>query len=287
VIISDCHLYNNHGIGVFLDHVNLHQFNIANSHISYNDGGGIVVRGGNVRNIHISNCDIEANMSANAPPTANVFLDNQDGSIGEAAITGCTIQHSHKAPESANIRIFALGPPRSGDQPIRDGNITISGNILSDVRFNIHLRQVRGVTITGNTMWKAYDRNVLVEDCTRVVLGSNVYDRNPRYGYGDGSDAKLGIAFRNSSSCILTGEQIVGTKSSGGGLVLQNCHGFIINGCSFLNCRESGIMLNKVTDSLITDCIIRNDQADFNYKPVNSTDSSQNLIKNLLIRTKK
>ena len=45
VIISDCHLYENRGVGIFYDHVNLHQSNITGSHISYNDAGGIVIRG--------------------------------------------------------------------------------------------------------------------------------------------------------------------------------------------------------------------------------------------------
>ena len=61
VLISDVHLYHNRGIGVFYDAVNLHQSNITGSHISYNRGGGVVVRGGDVRNIHIGNCDIEGN----------------------------------------------------------------------------------------------------------------------------------------------------------------------------------------------------------------------------------
>ena len=49
VLISDVHLYHNRGIGIFYDTVNLHQSNITGSHISYNAGGGVVVRGGDVR----------------------------------------------------------------------------------------------------------------------------------------------------------------------------------------------------------------------------------------------
>jgi len=61
VIISDCHIYENRGIGVYLDHVDLHQINVGNSHISYNDGGGVVQRGGAVRNLQIGNCDYRGN----------------------------------------------------------------------------------------------------------------------------------------------------------------------------------------------------------------------------------
>lgn len=110
VIVSNCHLYENRGVGLFLDHVNLHQINVTGSHISYNAGGGIVNRGGNVRNLHVAGCDIEANMGLDEtkyPPTANVLLDSTDAAfdIGEVAITGCTIQHTHNAPGAANIRI--------------------------------------------------------------------------------------------------------------------------------------------------------------------------------------
>ncbi len=53
VIISECHIYDNRGVGVLLDRVNLHQINITNSHISYNGGGGVVVRRSEVRNLQI------------------------------------------------------------------------------------------------------------------------------------------------------------------------------------------------------------------------------------------
>src|SRR5690606_8972412 len=42
LIISDCHIYENRGIGIYYDEVNLHQSNITGCHISYNNRGGIV-----------------------------------------------------------------------------------------------------------------------------------------------------------------------------------------------------------------------------------------------------
>ena len=42
VIVSECHLYRNRGVGLFLDRVNQHQTNVVGCHISYNLGGGIV-----------------------------------------------------------------------------------------------------------------------------------------------------------------------------------------------------------------------------------------------------
>src|SRR5688572_10481849 len=149
VLISDCHLYHNRGIGIFMDGVNLHQINITGSHISYNAGGGVVARGGNVRNIHIGNCDIESNMARDTPATANVLIDSTGGSVGEVAITGCTIQHNPNGPNSANIRIIGAGVnPATARGPAartNEGHVTITGNVLSDVQVNVHLQHVRGV----------------------------------------------------------------------------------------------------------------------------------------------
>ena len=109
VLIADSHIYQCRGIGVFYDQVNLHQSNITGCHISYCDGGGVVSRGGNVRNVQIANCDLESNMGKDSPPTANVLLDSTGGSIGEVAITGCTIQHNSTGPDSA----FSVALPTS------------------------------------------------------------------------------------------------------------------------------------------------------------------------------
>ncbi len=259
VIISDCHIYENRGIGIYLDHVNLHQINVGNSHISYNAGGGIVQRGGDVRNLQIGNCDVEANMSEKAPATANVLIDATGGSIGEIAITGCTIQHTHNAPESANIRIIGQGRPRPSyaKGELRGGNITITGNVLSDVQINVHLHKVRGVTIVGNTLWKGYAHDLLIEGSSSVVIGPNVFDRNPRYHYGDGATANRGLVFRNCDNVILTGLQINDVWRKEGGLVLEKCQHFNISGCAILNCDNCGILMDDVQDTIVSSCVVR------------------------------
>jgi len=259
VIISDCHIYENRGIGIYLDHVNLHQINVGNSHISYNAGGGIVQRGGDVRNLQIGNCDVEANMSEKMPATANVLIDATGGSIGEIAITGCTIQHTHNAPESANIRIIGQGRPRPSyaKGELRGGNITITGNVLSDVQINVHLHKVRGVTIVGNTLWKGYAHDLLIEGSSSVVIGPNVFDRNPRYHYGDGATANRGLVFRNCDNVILTGLQINDVWRKEGGLVLERCQHFNISGCAILNCDNCGILMDDVQDTIVSSCVVR------------------------------
>jgi hypothetical protein len=257
VIISDCHIYENRGIGLYLDQVNLHQINVGNSHISYNAGGGIVQRGGDVRNLQVGNCDIEANMGEKDPATANVLIDATGGSIGEIAITGCTLQHAHEAPGSANIRIIGEGLPQPyAEGELRGGNITITGNVLSDVQVNIHLRKVRGVTIVGNTLWQGYTHDLLVEDSSSIVIGTNVSDRNPRYHYGDGASANRGLVFRNCEQVALTGLNIDNVWRKEGGLVLEKCRHFTICGCVILDCDGCGILMDDVQDTVISGCTV-------------------------------
>lgn len=260
VTLSECHLYDNLGIGVFMDHLNLHQINIANCHISYNNGGGVVARDSEIRNLQIGTCDIEGNMGADSPPTANVLLDSTDSSIGEVAIVGCTIQHSHDAPQSANIRINGLSSKRAFTEERRHGNVTISDNVLSDVQVNISLRNVRGATISGNTMWKGYTSNLIVDGCKNVVVTGNVFDRNPRYHYGDGSEAKLGLYFVDSDDCTINGNHLSGIVYGDAAMVVRRCRRFNITNCTILDYGKCGLLLDGVANSRVSDCLIRDDR---------------------------
>ncbi|MDA1049009.1 MAG: right-handed parallel beta-helix repeat-containing protein [Planctomycetota bacterium] len=264
VIVADSHIYDNRGVGIFYDNVNLHQSNITNCHISYNAMGGVVSRAGNVRNIHISGCDLESNMSPETPATANVLIDCRESpsGTGEVAITGCTIQHNNPSPDSANIRIIGRSMPSRDQELVREGNVTITGNVLSDVQVNIHLQECRGVAITGNTFWQGYEHNLLVEDCSNIVVGPNNFDRNPRYNYGNTKDAKNGVVFRNSVDCTLTGLHITNVWRSPAGLLIDDCERFNITNCMILDCDSCGLLLQNVRHSRVSDCLIRDDRPD-------------------------
>lgn len=279
VILSECHIYHNRGIGVFLDRLNLHQINIANCHISYNAGGGVVARQSEIRNLQIGTCDIEGNMGGpDSEPTANVLLDATGSSLGEVAIVGCTIQHSHDAPNSANIRINAASTKRPFTDEFRHGNVTIAENVLSDVKTNIELRNARGVTITGNTLWKGYDKNLLVDACENIVVANNVFDRNPRYHYGDGSEARLGLIFTNSKGCTMTGNHIQGMGNQPAAVVFRRCDRINLTSCSILNFGRCGLWLDEVTNSRVSDCLIRTDQPAKGSVSLRATNSRNNLL---------
>ena len=262
VIISDTHLYENRGIGVFLDAVNLHQINVTGCHVSYCDGGGIVCRAGEVRNLQITGCDIESNHGKDGPPTANVLIDSTGGSHAEVAITGCTVQHNHVAPGSANIRI--VGPSakaaKGADGEMRDGHVTITGNILSDVKVNVHLLHARGVVMTGNTCWTAYEHNLLVEHCTAVTIGPNNFDRNPRYAAEEKPETTNAILFRDCSDCTLTGFTISRVRAAPAGVTLERCDRFNVGNLTILDCDGVGLLLKELTNSRVGGCLIRDDR---------------------------
>jgi hypothetical protein len=261
VILSECQIYDNDGVGVYMENLNLHQINIANCHISYNDAGGVVARNSEIRNLQIGTCDIEGNMGGpGSQPTANVFLDSTGSSIGEVAIVGCTIQHSHDAPHSANIRIEGQSTKRPFTDERRHGNVTIANNVLSDVQVNVVLSNVRAATVSGNTMWKGYTSNLVVEDCRSIVVTGNVFDRNPRYHYGDGATAKHGLYFADSSDCTISGNQLGGTVDGEAAMVVRRCNRFNITGCSIVDYGRCGLLLDDVSNSRVSDCLIRDDR---------------------------
>ena len=274
VIVSDCHLYENRGVGLFLDDVNLHQINVTGCHISYNAGGGIVVRAGNVRNLQVSGCDIEGNMAPDAPPTANVLIDCTGGEAGtaEVAIVGCTIQHSHDSPDSANIRY--IGTDKAG-RPW--GNVSIADNVLSDVQINVDVRNARGISVVGNTFWKGMQQNLRVEDSYNILVGPNVFDRNPRYQ--DQREASNGLLFSHCADTTITGLHVNGVSRAAAGLVLEDCRRLNVTGCTILDCDRAGLLLENVSHSRVSDCLIRNDREDAEgFTPLKVVGGSGNMI---------
>ncbi|MDB6074872.1 MAG: hypothetical protein JWO89_2512, partial [Verrucomicrobiaceae bacterium] len=267
-IVTDCHFYNNRGIGVFYDNVNLHQSIIAGTHISYCKGGGVVNHGGNVRNVQIGTCDIEGNMSADSPPTANIWLDSTGGSIGEVTITGCTLQHSSKAPGCANIRIEGAGADpslekRTGEKNTREGNVTITANVFSDIQLNVEIKNSRGITVTGNTFWEGFQHDLVVENSSHIVVANNNFDRNPRYAVnGFNAAENNGIVFKGCSECMIQGNVVSGVMRQRAALDISDCSRLNIAHNSIFDSDGVGILLENVKQSLLSDCIVRDDRAE-------------------------
>ena len=262
VIISDCNFYHNRGIGVFYDHVDLHQSNIIGCHISYNAGGGVVTRGGGVRNLHIGTCDIESNMAPEAPPTANVLIDCSDGSTAEVSITGCTLQHNSVSPGSANVRFIGKGKPYGNDETARWGHLSICDNVLSDVSVNIDLQEVRGAVITGNTFGVGFEHDLLAVGCSNIAIGSNTFDRNPPYYRGKAAAAKGGLVFRDCRDITLTGLHIGGVRSHPAAVQILNGDTFNVSACTVLDSDGAGLLMQNTRHSLVTGCLIADRRPD-------------------------
>jgi len=256
VLVSACHLYENSGVGVYLDDVNLHQINIGTSHISYNRQGGIVVRDGNVRNLQVSGCDIEGNMPDDETPTkvANILIDvsgspdTREKSIAEISITGCTIQHSANygsgetklvAPGGANIRL-------AGKETYPIDSVTITGNVLSDTTTNIDIDYALDVAINANNFFAPQPANLHVSHSQRVVVAGNTF--NPREFERPGT-----ITFEDSADCIISNSTLHNFATDAGAVILNRCSGFTLNGLNLSDC-GSGFVLNSTTDTTISNC---------------------------------
>ncbi len=272
--------------------MNLHQSNITGCPISYCAGGGVVSRGGEVRNVQIAGCDIEANMATeaimgadakNAPASANVELDSRGGSIAEVAITGCTLQHTGKIAGSANIHIIGPGDDKrvtseSGEGKTREGNITISSNVMSDVRINVHIEHARGVCILGNTFWEGFDHDLLVEHSSEIAITGNVFDRNPRYALWQKETPKQGIEFRDCADCTLSGVHINGVREHAAALHVKDSRRFLITGCSILDSDGTGVLLENVRQSRVGMNLISDARRTGNAVPVLDRGGEENVV---------
>lgn len=258
VTISDVNLYENSGIGLHLDDVNLHQINVGNSHISYNRGGGIVVRDGNVRNLQITGCDIESNMPGDDSPTktANILLDvsgsadDTTRSIAEVAITGCTIQHSSNysgkdfkvlAPGGANIRFL-------GKEIAPIDSVTISGNVLSDTELNIDLKTCTDITLTGNNFFAPNPDNLHVTGCKRVVVNGNTF--NPRE-----FDRPGRIAFDQCQDCIFSNNTLRALNAEDGAVMVRNSLRLSLTD-NILTESSGGVLIENSKDVIVKDWIV-------------------------------
>jgi nitrous oxidase accessory protein NosD len=170
-----------------------------------------------------------------------VELNSTGGSIGEVAITGCTLQHTSKAPGSANIRILGAGTDpslerRVGRPTTREGNVTISANVFSDVKVNIEVREARGVTITGNTFWEGFEQDILAVNCEHLVISKGCTDTS------------------------LTGNVISGVWRQRAAVDITESTRLVISNNHILDSDGAGLRLENVKHSLVTSNLIRDDR---------------------------
>jgi polygalacturonase len=258
VLVSHCHIYNNRGIGVFFDRVNLHQAIITGSHISYCRQAGIKIAGSEIRNLQITGNDIEYNFDLNQKDCADIYIDSTaDGSsVREGTIVSNTIQAKY-SPGGANVRMVG----RNAAENHRAGMFTISGNLIGSQETNLHLVACRGVVVSGNVVYSGHRRNIEVEDSRNIVLASNCFDHNPDYGP---RELCTGLRLVDSHDVTLSGSIVhdcqTGQHTVAGAVPLERqglveivrCQRVNVSGCQVLDGQAFGIFVEDSDQVCIT-----------------------------------
>ncbi len=254
LLISHCHVYDNSGVGIYLDRVNLHQAIVTGSHISYCRRGGIRVEGSQLRNLQVTGNDIEYNFDPEADRSADIWIDSShpDATVREGTIVSNTIQALY-SPGGANV--LMLGQDQADNKA---GLFTISNNLIGTQETNIHLVSCRGVVLNGNAIYGGRKRNVLVERCQNVVMTGNVIEHNPDYNRGE---LCTGVTLVESKGCALTGCVISDaetTPSDGrnGLLEIEHCQRVTVNACQITDGYPRGLFIRDSHRVMVTGCTI-------------------------------
>ena len=247
-IAEGLHVYNCRGVGIYFDHVNLHQVNVAGSHISYCKGGGIKVVGSEIRNLQITGNDIEYNYDQDAEESADVWIDSREGTVREGTIASNTIQ-AVPSPNGANVRFVGPEPPVGRGAT---GMWTISGNLIGNQEVNIHLINAEGITITGNHVYTAREQTILLETSRNIVVSSNAFEQS----HGFNRDFRNGITLRETRGVVLAGNVITdagtGSLEAGGAVELYGCEETIVANNQIFEPRYRGIYVEGGRNALIT-----------------------------------
>ena len=254
VLISHCHVYDNSGVGVFLDRVNLHQVIVTGSHISFCRQGGIRIEGSQIRNLQVTGNDIEYNFDGDAPQSTDILIDSShpDATVREGTIVSNTIQARH-SPGGANVRIVG-----HEDIPDKAGLFTISNNLIGTQDINVHLVSCRGVVMSGNVIYGGRHRNILAEGCRHLVMAANMVEHNPDY---KGTGGCPGVRLQDSEGCTVSGCMIADTDTVASGrqegmLEVERCKRVTVSGCQITDGFPRGLYIHDSCGVVVTGCTV-------------------------------
>jgi polygalacturonase len=266
VLISDCHIYDNSGVGILFDAVNLHQTNIHGCHISYCKQGGIKVVASEIRNLQICSNDIEYNFDPSAASSADVCFDCRQGTVREGTLVGNTIQ-ARESPGGANVRFLG-----AEDHPNAVGLFTISGNLIGSQARALDLHACRAVVLTGNSIYNGYRHALWAERCEHLVIGANSIDHNPEYR-GNSTDQVVLRACRNvSMTGLILQHTRAATEPVTASMEVRDCHNVNVVGVQILNARARGIALENCSVVRLADCTVRGRPDDATYRAAVTVD---------------
>ncbi len=250
VIIADCHIYNGHDSGIFLDGCNLHQINIIGNHISYCKHGGIRQLNGDVHNVQITGNDIEYNSGYDGLSGEILLEIPDDGMTSEITIASNTIQAT---PDALGSNIVIIGRGDTNEPKV--GSIAISGNILGSRKKNILVeKSFRAITISGNVIYSGTESNLHFKECARVMIGSNSIVPMSRLSYG--KSGQCGILLEDCWECSLTGNIIngheAGSEEQGGAVSLVRSRDISVATNQLMNPRYRGVYLEDAERCTVT-----------------------------------
>ena len=281
-LLSHSHIYDNHEFGVFFDHCNLHQTVISANHISYNKRAGIKSLQGDIHNLHITGNDIEYNnLPGSDRPAADIWFEATDekGRISEVSIASNTIQAT-VTENGANVRIHG----ERKEDPNKSPLITIVGNVIGSQTRGIELKNLRKVSVTGNTIYDSIDVSLHVSHCSGVCVGSNTigWRANP------GAPQKDGLFFSDCDNVIVHGlvsERLCsGSNQEGGGISLTKCTDSSVTSCHLLDPMFRGIELRECVRCRVSDnTILDRRKPTGMLNAVRVVDGSQNLVQNNML----
>lgn len=250
VLIESSHIYNCKNIGIYMDAVNIHQININNCHISYNKEAGIKVKDSEIRNFQITGNDIEYNCGEEFEISADILIDTSEkgSSVREGSITGNTIQAT-PTPGGSNIRFTG-----SRENMNKIGLWSITGNHISNQTVNIQMENVRGISITGNTFVRGYDRHIVTDNSQNIIISSNVFDHNDDY-FPPQVEAKGGILMKKIKNMILSDNIIQGAEHASA-IELYDAQEISVSNCQIINYLYQGISINECSHVNINGCLI-------------------------------
>src|SRR5262249_23237321 len=277
VLIADCHVYDNAGVGIFLDRVNLHQTNIHGCHVSYCKQGGIKVAGSEIRNLQICGNDIEYNYDPKADASADVLFDCRAGTVREGTLAGNTIQ-AVQSPGGANVRFLGAGR----DNPNAVGLFAVTGNLIGSQHTALDFVACRGVVVSGNALYCGYHYALRAEDSEHLVIGPNSIDHNSDYR-GPSTDQ---VVLRRCRNVTLTGLILQHTREPSGAVEasveIRECRNVSLTGCQIIGARGRGVAVHGSAAVRVADCTVRGRPNDNGYRAAVTVDraSAQVMVVN-------
>ena len=134
----------------------------------------------------------------------------------------------------------------------------VTGNHISNQEVNVHLKNCRGVVLSGNSLALSHRRNLLIEGSRHVVVGPHALDHNP--DYRQTADVVDGITLRGCDGCSLNGVlvegAVAGDEKAGGAIELIDCRETTVSGCQVFEPRWRGIYVAGCRNTRITGCTV-------------------------------